>query len=175
MSKKVENIVEESQELVKVDENEVVISDPQVMNIMSDDGSEYVMALNGERKIAYSSIDKDKLSFEEKAKFFNLINADAKLISDHVNETIKLKDIYMEVVEVKDTTTGELKHLPRQVLIADDGQSYTCSSPTFLKKLAILVSELGQPKEWSVPVPITFKTVKTKQGYNALVFITAFK
>ena len=175
MSKKNVEVVEEK-DLIPVDEmgKDLEVAAPQVLNIVTDDGEQYVMALTGERKMQYSSIDKDKLSFEEKAKFFNLINGEAKNIADLVNTTINLKDIYMEVVTVEDMQTGEAKKLPRIVLIDDKGEAYTCSSPSFLNKLSQLVGELGQPSSWSRVVPITFKQVSTKKGFKALVFQTAF-
>jgi uncharacterized FlaG/YvyC family protein len=176
------NVKVEEQDLipVEVDENgkeivSVAAEAPQVLNIVADDGEQYVMALTGERKMQYSSIDKDKLSFEEKAKFFNLINAEAKLINENIGLTINLKDIYMEVVTIEDMQTGEPKQLPRIVLIDDKKQSYTCSSPSFLNKLSQLIAQIGQPSSWSTAVPITFKEVKTKAGFKALVFQTAFK
>lgn len=176
---KKENIVEvEENGLVAVDENEkeiVQVQEVQTMSVFGDDGSEYVMALTGERKVQYSSIDKNKLSFEEKAKFFNLVNSEAKLIKDEINKTINLKDIYMEVVQVSDMATGEAKKLPRIVLISDKGESYTCSSPTFLNKLSQLINEMGQPMYWEKAIPITFKEVKTNSGFRALVFETSFK
>lgn len=170
------NVNEEKNELIPVDENDMMLEvqeTPQVL--IGDDGSQYLMALNGERKMQYSSIDKEKLSFKEKAKFFNLVNGTAKIIKDHVNEQINLRDIYMEVVTVEDMLTKELKHLPRIVLIDDKGEAYTCSSPTFLNKLSQLIGEVGQPKDWESPIPIKFKNVKTKNGFNALVFETMFK
>jgi hypothetical protein len=163
-------------EIVKVDENDREIVDQEGTKIIvADDGSEYVMALQGERKMQYSSIDKTKLSFKEKAKFFNLVNGDAKLIKELVNTQINLKDIYMEVVTVEDVATHEPKKLPRIVLIDDKQLAYTCSSPTFLNKLAQLIADVGEPKDWESPIPIKFKTVKTNAGFQALVFETMFK
>lgn len=160
--------------LVNEDEREVV----EVEQVMVDDeGTKYVAAMNGEKKVAYSSINQAALSFKEKAKFVNLISGDAELISDHVNETILLKDIYMEIVDVTDTVTGELKKLPRQVLISEDGKAYTCSSPVFANKLAQMVNNMGHPWEWEESVPVKFKQVKSKKDGNKkmLTFDIDFK
>ena len=177
MSKKVENIVEESQELVKVDENDMVVSESvevQNVHVVGDDGSQYIMAMNGERKVSYCSINQEELSFKEKAKFFNLINSEAEPIKDHVNESILLKDVYLEIVKVADMQTGEEKMLPRQVLIDNDGKAYTCSSPTFASKLASLCACAGRVDQWEEPIPIKFKEIKTTKGHRALTFETAF-
>lgn len=157
------NELEKTEGLVMVGEDDTVLVNNEtapVITMVTDDGQKYVTALNGARQVSYSSIDKSKMTFEEKAKYFNLINGEAKAIKDLVNTGINLKDIYMEVVTVVDLQTGEPKELPRIVLIDDKGEAYTCSSPTFLKKLAQLVAEVGQPSTWSTAIPIMFKNVR---------------
>lgn len=162
--------------LVMVDENEkaIVIEQP---TFTGDDGSKFVQAMNGDRKLAYSSINQEALSFKEKAKFVNMISGDALLVSDHIGETIMLKDIYLEIVDVIDTVSGELKKLPRQVLISEDGKAYTCSSPVFANKLAQMVNNMGHPFDWEESVPVKFKQVKSTKDANKkmLTFDIDFK
>lgn len=164
-------------ELVLVNENDMEVVAFEQPTFTGDDGSKYVQAMNGEKKIAYSSINQEALSFKEKAKFVNIISGDAELVSDHIGETILLKDIYLEIVDVADTVTGELKKLPRQVLIDADGNAFTCSSPVFANKLAQMVSNMGHPFSWEEPVPIKFKQVKSKGDSNKkmLTFDIDFK
>lgn len=174
--KKEQVIQVEETGLVAVDENEneILINQP---TFTGDDGSKYVQAMSGEKKIAYSSINQEALSFKEKAIFVNIISGDAELISDHIGETIMLKDIYLEIVDVIDTQTQELKKLPRQVLIDVKGKAFTCSSPVFANKLAQMVNNMGHPFDWEEPVPIKFKQVKSKNDSNKkmLTFDIDFK
>lgn len=167
--------MEENKNLIPVNEDDNIKMEGALV-ITSDDGNQYIESMNGTKTISYCSVDQEKLSFKEKANFFNLISGDATPIKDcGVNTTIKLKDIYMEIVDVEDMVTKEPKKLPRQVLISDEGKAYTCSSPVFANKLAQLVQVAGHPFQWDEPIPIRFVKVKTKNGFEALSFVTAFK
>ena len=54
-------------------------------------------------------------TMEEKKKFYNAISQKGISLSEHVNETFNLKDVYIEVVDMVNKKTGEVKATPRIV------------------------------------------------------------
>lgn len=139
--------------------------------LTGDNGESMLMNLTGARKISYSSIDESKLNESQKIDFINLINSKGINIGDAIGETILLKDVYVEMVEVSDMNTGELKTLPRIILISAEGKSYTCASIGIFKRLAQTFQSFGQPNTWKKPLKIKFKQETTRSQNKVLTFM----
>lgn len=102
---------------------------------------------------------------EEKAKLFNLMNAPQHRISDMINMTIEVTDIFVETVQCANKD-GEIILTPRIVLIDKNGEGYQCVSMGIYGALKKLFSIYGTP-HWEEPLSLTVKQV-TKGEYKIL-------
>lgn len=94
----------------------------------------------------------------EKAKLYSMVNNPTKRLADMINLTINVKDIYCEVVECTQESTGELIACPRIVLIDEEGESYQCVSLGIHGAIKKLIAALGEPT-WSPAVPLLVRQV----------------
>lgn len=146
------------------------------MNLEQENKTLVVSDDNGNVMTAYGSSEskvKPYCSFipanvEDKIKLYNAQNSPDFKLSDYVNKKIALKNIYCEMVNVADTNTGELKELPRVVLIDKDFKSYQCCSKSVLQAIGKIIAIFGEPKTWTKPVTIEVKNVSTNSGYKCL-------
>lgn len=102
---------------------------------------------------------------EEKAKLFNLMNAPQHRLSDMINMTIEVTDIFVETVQCANKD-GEIILTPRIVLIDKNGEGYQCVSMGIYGALKKLFSIYGTP-HWEEPISLTVKQV-TKGEYKIL-------
>lgn len=116
-----------------------------------------------QQSTAYCSFKAETL--EEKAKLFNLMNSPDYRISDCINKTIYVKDVYMEVVVCTNEETGEVSNAPRVVVIDKDGVSYQSVSFGILNSVKKLMTIFGTPT-WEEPIPIVVKQVS--KGKNKI-------
>ena len=65
---------------------------------------------------------------DEKATLFKAMNNPDFRLSDMINKVIKVKDVYVEVVDCHNDETGEVTQCPRIVFIDDKGVGYQCVS-----------------------------------------------
>lgn len=102
---------------------------------------------------------------EEKAKLFNLMNAPQHRLSDMINMSIEVTDIFVETVQCANKD-GEIILTPRIVLIDKNGEGYQCVSMGIYGALKKLFSIYGTP-HWEEPLSLTVKQV-TKGEYKIL-------
>ena len=106
----------------------------------------------------------------EKLKLFKAINDTDMRLSDVVNTTIMLKDIYAEQVDFADEETGEITPGVRIVLVDENGTSYGCASQGVFNAINKLISIFGEPT-WETPIPVKVKEIK--KGKKSLYTLTA--
>lgn len=102
---------------------------------------------------------------EEKAKLFNLMNAPQHRLSDMINMSIEVTDIFVETVQCTNKD-GEIILTPRIVLIDKNGEGYQCVSMGIYGALKKLFSIYGTP-HWEEPLSLTVKQI-TKGDYKIL-------
>lgn len=110
----------------------------------------------GNQKPAYCSIVAE--SFDDKAKIFNAMSSPDERLRNHINEIIKIRDVYCEIVECVNKDTGETSEAPRVVLIDTEGKSYQCVSSGIFNSLKRLFTVFGMPT-WEKGVPCKVKQV----------------
>lgn len=110
---------------------------------------------------------------EEKAKLFNAINNPEKRLSDCINMTLKVKDLYIEVVNCTNEETGEVTACPRIVIIDDKGVSYQAVSLGIYSALKKVIQIFGVPT-WEKPILMEVKQV-TKGNRKMLTLNIATK
>ena len=125
----------------------------QIMNI---EENELNIFEQGNQKPAYCSIVAE--SFDDKAKIFNAMSSPDERLRNHINEIIKIRDVYCEIVECVNKETRETSEAPRVVLIDTEGKSYQCVSTGIFNSLKRLFTVFGMPT-WDKGVPCKVKQV----------------
>lgn len=118
--------------------------------------------LSMERTTSYSSIAPTTKG--EKKRLFNAMNNPDANVSDFINKSISLVDVFVEPIEVTNGETGEIEYAPRIVLIDKAGKSYQCVSKGMLGALKSAFFIYGEPTEWDEPLEITIKQVSVGKG-----------
>lgn len=96
---------------------------------------------------------------EDKKKLYKVMtNPDHKL-ADFINKTISVMDIFSENCQLTDGKTGEVKTMPRIVLIDKDGVSYQCVSYGIYNSIKKLIQIYGLPT-WEEPIDLLVKQIK---------------
>ena len=84
-------------------------------------------------------------------------NADVQL-ADHIGQTIVMRDIIIEPVEMTDENSGEIKTCPRCIIIDVDGNSYTSISVGIYNALRRLCTVFGMPT-WANGLPVIVRQI----------------
>lgn len=111
-------------------------------------------------------------SDNDRQVLFNAISATPHKLSDYINKVIKVKDVYVETVKVKDRK-GEIVDAPRVVLIDVNGEGYGCVSQGVYGALRKLFVVFGVPT-WNDPVPVEVKQVQGKDSNRILTLSVKF-
>lgn len=106
---------------------------------------------------------------QEKATLFRIMNSPEKRISDCINQTILVKDVYCEVVQVTNKETGEVNTCPRVVLVDKDSIGYQSVSFGIYGSLKKLFQVYGVPT-WEEPVPV--KVIQISREKNKILALT---
>lgn len=117
----------------------------------------FVTDLENDNNDIFCSFTADKP--EDKKKLYKVMtNPDHKL-ADFINKTISVKDIFSENCQLTDGKTGEVKTMPRIVLIDKDGVSYQCVSYGIYNSIKKLIQIYGLPT-WEEPINLLVKQIK---------------
>lgn len=121
-----------------------------------DDNSNFIVDLTSRTTQYCSMVAK---TADEKAILFNAMNNPAFRLGDCINQTINVKDVFVEVVNCTNEKTGEVQSCPRIVLIDDKKQGYQCVSIGVFSALKKLFGVYGEPQNWEQPVPLMVKQI----------------
>lgn len=105
---------------------------------------------------------------EQKAALFAVMNNPEKRISDCINMTLYIKDLYIESVQCTNPDTGEVKTCPRIVAIDKDGVGYQAVSMGVYGAFRKLIQIYGAPT-WEKPIPIKVRQI-TRGARSMLTF-----
>ena len=108
-------------------------------------------AMSARGSAAYSSLKAGTL--KEKAALFNAMSNPNHKVGDYINRSIRVKDVYVEVIELTDEDTGETTQAPRVVLIDTEGDSYQAVSKGIFSALSRAIKVFGEPT-WDDGLPI---------------------
>lgn len=138
---------------------------PAAMVETDDDGASMILDLTT-RRTSYCSLTAQ--TEEDKAVLFNAMNAPDQRLKEHINEVIRLKDIFVEVVYCTNKETGVVSPAPRIVLIDDGGVSYQCVSKGIFGAVKKLFAVFGEPQTWANPIPVKVKQIVLAKDKNVL-------
>lgn len=132
--------------------------------LVNEDNAKFIVDLTAPRSTQYCSLV--ATTDVEKALLFKAMNNPEKRISDCINTTINVKDVYVEVVQCVNKETGEMQDCPRIVLIDDKGMGYQCVSIGMFSALKKVFSVYGVPT-YDKALPI--KIVQITKGERKLL------
>ena len=144
-------------------ENTMLVNENRDMMVM-DGNANFIADLTSERQTAFCSIVPK--TQKDKATLFKAMNNPDKRISDCINMTIEVKDVFVEVVKCVNKETGEEVPCPRIVLIDKDGVGYQCVSLGMFSALKKAMMVFGQPT-WKEPIKL--KIVQVTKGERKLL------
>lgn len=155
---------------MEIQTNEEILSGEVVEN------SNAVVVVNNTRELSVDLSDTHKSNYssikggtrEDKAKLYKAKSSPDKKLSDCINQKLMIKDVYMEVVNIADDETGEVRECPRIVLIDQDGVSYSSVSFGIYNSLKSLVGVFGEPT-WEDPIPVIVRQKMTGKNRKQLV------
>lgn len=142
----------------------MVANQPTTPTMLEDDNN-FIMSLTAPKEACFCSLTAD--TAEKKKSLFNATNDPDHRIKEFVNKPIKVKDVFVEVVECTNRDTGEVRKCPRIVLIDDKGVSYTAVSIGVFSALRKIFSIFGTPDTWEEPITVTPKLIE-KNPYSVL-------
>lgn len=109
---------------------------------------------------AYTSLGNE--SREEKSLLYKAMSNPDERLSDHINQTIMVKDVYMEMVDMVNEETGEVVTSPRIVLIDENNVSFQCVSFGVFNALKRIFQVFGEPT-WNEPIKMKVIQVQKKE------------
>ena len=96
---------------------------------------------------------------QDKAKLYRAMTNPDHKINQCINSEILLADVFVELVDMVNSQTGEVQKVPRCVLFAADGQTYAATSTGIYNALRRLFSVYGAP-HWSEPIPVIVRQLQ---------------
>ena len=138
-----------------------VVAPAQVVNT-----SKYAMN-SGTSTPVYCTLDDSTMA--GKKQLYNVKNRPNHTISEYINKTIRIKDIYIDVNnrDVKDADGHVIgnEDKPRTILIDDKGESYIAGvSIGIYQAVREIVRTFGDPKTWVEPLEVMVVQVSTPKG-----------
>ncbi len=112
---------------------------------------------------AYCSMSINDIA--DKVKAYNAMSNADESLSEHLNEEIPVRHVYVEAIKCKNEQTGTEDICPRIVLIAADGRSFQAVSMGIFSSLKRIFQMFGRPDEWDFSLVVKAKRVKTRNGY----------
>lgn len=100
---------------------------------------------------------------EDKKALYNAINSPDFRIADMINKPIKIRDALIMTVALSDDDTGEVREMPRSILIDTEGKTYTAVSSGIASSLRNIFSVFGT-LHFDDGLEMTVKQVQTKKG-----------
>lgn len=114
------------------------------------------------QKECYTSINLD--SEENRKLLFKISESADTRVSDNLNKTFMLKDIFLQRYKKVNEETGELENKTRTILIDDKGKSYASASRGLYNSVLRFMSIMGQPNTWEHPIAVIVKEVTLPKG-----------
>ena len=100
---------------------------------------------------------------EDKKALYNAINSPDFRIADMINKPINIRDALIMTVALSDDDTGEVREMPRSILIDTEGKTYTAVSSGIASSLRNIFSVFGT-LHFDDGLEMTVKQVQTKKG-----------
>ncbi len=113
-------------------------------------------AMSADSSTAYSSLRSGTM--KEKAKLYNAMSNPDHKVGDYINQQIRVKDLYVELIDLNNDETGEVETAPRTVLIDTEGKTYQAVSRGIFNSLQRLIKTFGEPT-WEEGLPCIVRQI----------------
>ena len=100
---------------------------------------------------------------EERAKLYRAMTNPDKRIADCINQSFELADVYVELVDMTQEDTGEVRKVPRVVMFAADGVTYSATSQGIYNAIQRLSMVYGAPSWRENPIPVVVRQIQMAQ------------
>ena len=114
-------------------------------------------------KMSYCSMQIESIG--DKVKAYNAMANTSDILAEHIGEEIPLRNVYVEVIECENPTTGAKELCPRIVLIASDGRTFQAVSRGIFGSLKQIFNIFGTPETWDFSLVVKTRRVQTRKGY----------
>ena len=101
-------------------------------------------------------------TMEGKTAVYKALN-DATPLRDIVGETLSVKDIIVQRVEVE-TDEGDVVEQPRTSLITSDGAAYSATSNGIFSAVKNILGIFGHPSTWESPLKVVVEEKATRRN-----------
>lgn len=125
---------------------------------------EFSMDLASNESQAFTSLKNETV--QEKAILYKAMSNPDTRLGDCINQVIRVKDVFMEKVEMVNKETGELSECPRIVLVDENGKSYQAVSFGVFNALKRIFQVFGNPT-WEEP--ISLKVIQVTKGEKKML------
>ena len=92
-------------------------------------------------------------------------------ISENLKKTIKVANVIVQPIVMKNEDTGAMEAQPRVILIEESGKAYHAISNVLFRCVQDWFALLGQPKDWpagfTLPVQVYKEGTGNRQFFNA--------
>lgn len=102
---------------------------------------------------------------EDRVKLYNACSSPHS-VADMVNKQIKLRHIFVEVIQVMSEQSGELVYVPRVILIDEKGTGYQAVSIGMYNSVKRLIATFGDPSTWKKARTVEIQNVSLKNGQH---------
>lgn len=102
-------------------------------------------------------------TFEEKLGTLEFLTNSTPL-DEMMGKAIQLTHYIIQPIEMPDQETGELRSVPRVILIDADGKAYHAISTGVYSSLKNISALAGMPATWEGPVTVTPNKEKSPKG-----------
>lgn len=124
-----------------------------------------VQALAAGQANLYSTITGD--SMEARLAILSAVT-DSEPVIDHIGETFQLRHVIVQASSVADEDGNETDAV-RVIVIDEDGNAWHAMSKGLFTYMRNLFDIVGNPKDWTQPLPVQFVE---KRGRNGFRFLT---
>lgn len=104
---------------------------------------------------------------ESKKKLYNIASQAGKKVTDMIGEVIDIKDVYVEIIDITNSETGEISKAPRILLIDPQGITYQSVSAGMFNSLKRIFNIFGMPT-YETPLKAKIKQVNLDGGKRTL-------
>lgn len=108
-------------------------------------------------------------TIDDKKKLFKVATAPDHNVAEYIGKSIKIKDVYAEVVHMTNQETGEITDGIRMVIIDDKGESYQCVSSGMWNAFTRMRAIFGNPT-YDPAIPIEIKQIDKGVNKKILSF-----
>lgn len=109
-------------------------------------------------------------STEDKKAFYNATQNPTAKVSDFINQTITIRDVYMEKAQYVDEETGLVTDGVKTIIITPEGEGILANSMGVARSLYSLFDIFGMPSEWDEPITVKVKQIEVKGGNRYFKF-----